>query len=318
MAISGTSTYTLTAAGIVTEAFSKIGVRAVEQAIQSNEMQDGITALNTLLKTWSTKDLHIWAKKEGVLFLDPGTETYLLSSTGSRTSYLADFISTTTTSAVALGSATIPVTSSTGMAVGDSIGLRVNADTRFWSTILTVDSATQVTMNDNTTAAVASGSSVFTYTTKAERPMRVLSARRKLFGSDNEIPVIRWARQQYYDQVNKGSQGTVIAYYYSPQLDAGEFSVWQQASDVDQFLRLTFYEQLDDITSQTQNVEFPQEWLECLIYNLAVRLGIDYDTPIEKYQKIVGMAGILLEEMEAWGMEQGNLFISPNYGGQRQ
>ena len=157
MAISGTSTYTMTAAEVITEAFDLIGVRSNEQAIQSNEMQDGIDALNRLLKTWSAKDLHIWMKREGVIFLNPGTESYSLSTTGDRACYIDDFVSTTTTADVASGVAVIPVTSSAGMTVGDQVGLKVSATSRIWSTILTVDSATQITLNDNTTAAVSSG-----------------------------------------------------------------------------------------------------------------------------------------------------------------
>lgn len=314
MTISGTSSYNLTAAEVVQQAYEEIGVIAVEQEIGSSEMKAGLTHLNRMLKAWSIKHLHIWMKKEAVLFLDTTTETYLLSNTGARTCYLDDFIPTATTSDVASGIAVIPVTSSAGMVIGDSVGIWINSTTRFWSTILTVDSPTQITLNDNLTAASSSGSSVFTYTSKVERPMRVLSVRRKAYGSNNEIPVEKWARSRYYDQVNKGSSGTVVAYYYSPQITDGQLSVWQLAGDVNQYLRLTYYEQLDDVTAGSQNLEFPQEWLDCLVYNLAVRLGVNFQVPGAILQTVAEIAASLMRDLEAWDVEQGNLRIVPNAG----
>jgi len=318
MAISGISTFELTASQVISEAFDLIGVRSNEQPIQANETADGIRHLNLLLKTLSAKDLHIWMKREGVIFLNPGTESYNLSTTGDRACYIDDFVSTTTTSAISSGVAVIPVSSSSGMAVGDQVGIKVSATSRVWSTILTVDSSTQITLNDNLTANVSSGASVFTFTDKIDRPMRVLSVRRTTFNVDSTIPVLVWSRQQYFDQVNKESQGTVISYYYSPQLTNGKFYVWQTASNVDQFLKVTFYKQLDDITDQSQTLEIPQEWQEAIVYALAARLGITYGCDAEQYNRVISAGGTLMEQIEEWDQEQGNLFIQPNYMGQQQ
>ena len=72
MATSGSTGYTLTAGQIIDKAFSKIGVKTSEQALQAEEFQDGIDALNMMIKAWGARGLHLWTKEEAVIFLDVG------------------------------------------------------------------------------------------------------------------------------------------------------------------------------------------------------------------------------------------------------
>ena len=128
MSISGTIAYSLTANNIVTRAYQKIGVKAVEQPLTSNELTDGITALNLMIKSLSADvDLNIWMKREAVVFLDPGTYQYGLSlTTSDHACEFSDFVSTTVSSDTSSGTAVIPVASSTGMTAGDYVGIRVS------------------------------------------------------------------------------------------------------------------------------------------------------------------------------------------------
>src|SRR5690606_23769077 len=141
------------------------------------------------------------------------------------------------------------------------------------------NSATQVTISDPLPADVPQGSSAFVYVGQIERPMRVMDSRRNWYGQESEIRVLTWARQQYFDQVEKLSTGSVNAYYYVPNLVTGLYYIWQTSPDVDQYMTFTYYQYLADVTAPSQTIEVPQEWIECLIYNLAIRLGNDYDIP---------------------------------------
>jgi hypothetical protein len=313
MATSGKVSFNLTSLQIIEKAFSKIGVKKAEIPLEPDEEQDGIDTLNLMIKAWAAQGLHLWTKDEGVLFLDVGKTDFNLGPSGDEATQLDDFIGTNTTAAQIALTVIIPITSSAGMLVDDKIGIELDDKTRHWSTILTVDSATQVTLTTGIPSPSKSNSTVFTFTDLIERPNRILSCRRKTFANDNEIPVITWSRDQYFNQVNKVSQGTVVNCYYSPQLTNGRMYVWQTASSVNDFLRFTFERQLEDITSKTENIDFPPEWLEAVIYNLASRLSDDYSVPPVKQQSIDAKASLFLDDLLGWDEEMTSLNLQPDF-----
>lgn len=313
MATSGTVSFTMTALEVINKAFSKINVKVAEQELQADEAQDGLESLNLMIKAWGAQGLHLWSKDEGVLFLDVGKTDYNLGPQGDEACQIDDFISTSTTAAKVATDTIIDVTSSTGMSVGDKIGIELDNNTRHWTTILTVDSSIQVTLTEGLPSASKSGSSVFTFTNLVQRPNRILSYRRKTFGQDNEIPVLSWSRNEYFNQVNKSSQGTVVNCYYSPQLDNGRLYVWQTASSVNNFVRFTFERPLEDITELDQNLDFPVEWLQAIIYNLAHLLTDDYSVPFAKADRIGIKADRFLDELLGWDEEMESLNLQPDF-----
>lgn len=313
MATSGSVAFTLTALQLISKAFSKIGVKVAEQELQADEFQDGIDNLNMMIKAWGAQGLHLWTKDEAVLFLDVGKTDFNLGPTGDEACQLDDFIGTTTTTDQIATDVVIPVTDTAGMAALDNTGIELDTNIRHWTTIVSVDSPTQITITTGLPSASKSGSSVFTFTNLVQRPNRVLSCRRKTFDQENEIPVITWSRQQYFDQVNKLSQGTVVNCYYSPQLDDGRMYVWQTASSVNDLLRFTFERPLEDILIGDDNLDFPTEWIETIIYNLAARLSDDYDVPPVKLQSVNAKAVQFLDDLLGWDEEMTELNLQPDF-----
>ena len=313
MATSGTTSFTMDATKIINKAFGKIGVKIAEQALQANEFQDGLDALNLMIKSWAAQGLHLWSKDEGVLFLDTGKTSYNLGATGDQACRTDDFISTATTSALVSTNVIIPVISSANMAQFDIVGIELDDNTRHWTTIFSIDSDTQITVDDGLTSASKSGSTLFKYTDILQRPQRILSYRRKTYGQDNEIPVLSWSRQEYFNQVNKNSQGTIVNCYYSPQLVNGRAYVWQTASSVNDLLYFTFERQLEDITCGDETMDFPVEWLEAIIYNLAARLADDYDAPPVKMQSVNAKAVAFLDDLLGWDEEMESLNLQPDF-----
>ena len=106
-----------------------------------------------------------------------------------------------------------------------------------------------------------SRSSVFTFTNLIESPNRTLSYRQKTFNQDNEIEVFPFSREQYFNQVNKLSRGTVVNAYYSPQLNNGRVYVWQTASSVNDFVRFTCERSIEEVLICDDNLDLPNEWL---------------------------------------------------------
>lgn len=313
MTTSGSTDFTMTAIQVINKAFGKIGLKVAEQALEPEEFQDGLDALNLMIKSWGAQGLHLWTKDEGIVFLDAGKTDYLLGASGDEACQFDDFISTTTTADQSTSDTVIPVIDTTGMVAGDKIGIQLDKNVRHWTTIATVDSSVQVTIDVGLASGSTTGNTVFTFTKLIQRPKRILSFRRKTFATDNEIPVITWSRDQYFNQVNKISQGTVVNCYYSPQLTDGRLYVWQTASSVNDFIRFTFERPLEDILIGDNTLDFPVEWLEAIIYNLAARLADDYDAPPFKVQSVTAKAVQFLDDLLGWDEEMTELNLQPDF-----
>jgi hypothetical protein len=313
MATSGSVSFTLTASQIINKAMGKIGIKVAEQDLSASEFQDGLDALNMMIKAWAAQGLHLWSKDEGVLFLDAGKSNYLLGPEGDEAARLDDFIGTGTTSGNIAPDTVISVLSTEGMSIDDSAGVELDDNTRHWTTIVSVDSLTQITITTGLPSASKSGNSVYTFTSLIERPQRILNCRRKTFNEENEIPVTSWSRQEYFNQVNKTSQGTVVNCYYSPQLNNGRAYVWQTASRVTDLLLFTFERQLEDVLLGDDNIDFPTEWLEAVVYNLAFRLSDDYDAPAQKVANVAQKAVKFLDDLLGWDEEMDSINLQPDF-----
>lgn len=313
MTTSGNVSFNMTARRIIDSAFGKIGVKVQEQPLQDPEFQDGIDALNLMIKSWSAQGLHLWAKDEGILFLDVGKTDFLLGPSGDEACQFDDFIGTTTTTAKVTNDTVIDLALTTNMVEGDTIGIELDDNTRHWTTISLINSSIQVTISLGLPSNAKSGSTVFTFTNLIQRPNRILSCRRKAFSQDNEIPVLTWSRDQYFNQVNKNSQGTVVNCYYSPQLTNGRMYVWQTANSVNNLLRFTFERPLQDISIGDNTLDFPPEWLEAVIYGIAFRLVDDYNVPLAKADRIGQKANEFLEDLLGWDEEMESLNLQPDF-----
>lgn len=313
MATSGSTDFTVTALEVVDAAFSYVGVKEDEQALQAAERKAGFLALNLMIKAWQAQRLHLWGKQEGVIFLDVGKTDYKLGASGDEACNFDDFISTSTTADEIAAATVIDVSDTTGMVALDNVGIKLDAGTRHWTTIVSVDSSTQITITTGLPTAAASGNSVFTYTNLIERPLRIIGVRNARFGSDNEFEIRQFSRQEYFNQPNKTSTGTVVNYYYSPQLDQGRFYVWPTAPNADDFIRVTFERNLEDVDVNADNLDFPIEWGETIIFNLAARLAVQYDAPVSKQEKLSVLANSTLDKLLGYDEEPSSLNIRPRF-----
>lgn len=82
MGVSGTTSFILTAAQIVTQARSLLGIQASEEPLAADELQLGITFLNLMLKGWQADGVRTWTLTEGSLLLVQGQTSYLFGTGG--------------------------------------------------------------------------------------------------------------------------------------------------------------------------------------------------------------------------------------------
>ena len=311
-----TAVLTTTALDIIKGALRLIGEVDANQPIPAAETQDGLEALNYMVKSWQAQGLHLWTKTEGVLFLDVGKTDYLVGPSGDEATNADEFVSAALSVAGVATDTVINLDSSAGMTVGDKIGVKLDDGARQWTTVLMIPGSTSVTIPaPGLSGAAAIGNTVFAFTSLLPRPVRILQLRRDQIGTTDEIEATQWSREEYFAQPNKTSQGTINNWYYSPQLGNGRVYVWQTANDVDQIARFT-YERPIDITELTaDSPDFPSEWFRTLKYNLAVEIAPEYTISPDRLIVIAQRARQMLDDSLGFDVESDSMSMQPNFGG---
>ena len=319
MATSGSTNFNVTAQEIIESALAIVDERSSEIPLQNNEVSDALKALNRMVKNWQGQGLHLWKREEGILFLDSGITSYLLGPQGAEATKLSDFINTDISTAALSGANTILVDSTAGMkglidsGTADFIGVELDDGTRQWTTIENVNSPTSLQITAVLTDDVAIDNTVFTFSNLIERPLRIESARRATIGTDSDIELNKWARQEYFAQVDKASTGVPTNFYYQPLLDNGEVFIWQTANNVNQVLKFTYQRSIENFDSSANNPDFPIEWADPLVWGLAARIGFEYQTPLVKMQMIKANADEFLDDILGWDEETTSLNIQPSF-----
>jgi hypothetical protein len=144
------------------------------------------------------------------------------------------------------------------------------------------------------------------YTTA--RPLRITSAR--LSVSSIETPLQEMSRQEYFDLPNKTSSGRPTGYYYDPQLTLGKIYLWPTvATGVTATLKFSYQRTVEDFDAAANEPDFPQEWLECLAYNLAARLAPKFGTTVGPEVAAIAIAS--LDDLMGWDREPASVFFQP-------
>lgn len=131
-----TAVLTATAQEIVRGALLLIGEVDANQSVPASQMQDGLTSLNYLFKSWQDQGLHLWTKTEGVLFLDVGRTDYKLGPTGDEAGNADDFVNTEMAVAGVTNDRTLTLDSTTGMeGASDILSSDPSESTQGWTAV---------------------------------------------------------------------------------------------------------------------------------------------------------------------------------------
>jgi hypothetical protein len=145
-----------------------------------------------------------------------------------------------------------------------------------------------------------------------ERPLLIENVRRvHQYNPDytDEVPVRIYSKQEYMDQNAKDQAGEVVAVYYDQQLTNGVLYVWQAPSETDRSLKFSSKTYIQDIDTQDETPYFPQEWLEAIMYGLALRLSSKYGTSPDNMMMIAELASGALTNAENGDQEQGSIYL---------
>lgn len=287
MALSGSTNYSVDRDGLITHAYRILGAIRTGGTATTEEISDATVSLNMMLKAWQSYGLQLWVVKEAELIPEKGAQTYSLGGTGdhvslsmSKTEMRVAGISTDTT---------LEVDSTTGMSAADNIGIVLDNGTTQWTTISSVTDSDTVVLATGLTSAAAIDQHIYWYTTKIDRPHELLEVYRRNYDEDVDVPIIRISRTDYFTLSDKDTEGTIVNFYYDPQLTNSVIYVWPTADSnfANNFtLKLLIKKPFDDMDSASDEFEFPQEWYEAIVYGLAVRLAPMIGYPIQDRQML--------------------------------
>lgn len=306
MSTSGSINFKLARTEIIDHAFRLLSVYGEQETVSGEDTAIANRALNLMIKSWQASGIHLWLDTEATLIMEAGIPQYTISSTSGRCSDI--MVETDLSGDEAAGQTTLSVTNTDNIEISDIIGVVLDDGTIQWNTV-TAKSATTVTVLTALTGAATSGNRVYAFTTRTSRPNTISSVRVR-DDSDTDRALKRISRKEYFDIVNKYVTGQPISWYYDPQLTGGVIRVWPAPESSNYRLKLTYQRSLEDMDSATDNPDFPVEWTETLVYNLAMRLAPIFDKE-DKLAVIAPMASDLLENLKDYDNEQTSMFIQP-------
>ena len=300
MATSNSTNFSMTANEIVSDALRLIDVLGVGETLSGDDYTLAVRQLNMMVKTWQAQGLHMWTETEGIVFVGADQKSYQLGGT-SPDEASEEEIKTELSTAEAAASTVLGVDSTTGMAAADKIGIVLDDGSIDWTTIVSVDSATQVTITTGLTSAASIDNHVYAYTSDLTKPLDISSVRIENEGAtDTELRKL--ARDDYFALSNKSAEGVSHSYYYDRQRDNGKLYIYPVPDDAVYRLRITFSRQIEDFDASTNNPDLPTEWLETLVWNLGVRLSPFFGRE-NKGSLISSQASALLQGLKGYDTE---------------
>lgn len=318
MARSGSYNFALDRDTIIKRAMQLVNLININQTARGADQAYAVDIFQSMIKLWQAEGIQLWNRKQATLFTAYQDEQYSISHTGDHCANT--YVNTTLSGAEALGQTVLSVASSTGMTAADNVGIELDNHTRQWTTIVSVDSATQITITAALTGAAASGSTVIAYTNKiADRPLRILDMRSVDLNNDVSVTMEAIGYDQYFATSVKTLDGRPINYYYDKMLDAGVVYTFPRPNDVDTVLEFTYHESIEDVDSPTDSMDFPTEWTLPLIYGLATELCVAFGK-FEQLPLIKGMADEYKKIVREFDNDEEPFYLLPDmtvYGDNR-
>lgn len=141
-------------------------------------------------------------------------------------------------------------------------------------------------------------------------PLKVLQGFYTTTGGDN-TPLNVYTRYDFMDLPQKNSSGTPVNLYYQPLRTTGVIKLWPTPSDSTTTITVHYQAPFEDMTTSTDDVDFPAYWIQALIYNLAWALAPEYGIPPTDRNIVAGEAKFWKDQALSYGSEEGSVFLQP-------
>ena len=294
----------------------------------ASQLTNAAEALNLLIKEWEYLGIQLWERKYAAIFPQKNQQVYVLGDPTPAGDHAClstplgtGFVKTTLSTAMIAGATSATLTAISTTATGGipaitvattwNIGIQQDSGTVFWTTVNGALSGNTATLTAGITTAASAGQCVYAYATKLMRPLRVLDGFfRQNMG--NDIPSLIIPRENYNRFGFKSSNGTIIQLYYDPQSTSGNLYVYPTSNVTNGVLYIEFTKPIDDEDTASDDFNFPQEWLNTLKFNLALRMAPEYEISEIKYKQIQYIAQQSFDDVKSYDQEFASMYIQPS------
>ena len=322
MSSSGSSNFVVTRDQLITDALLHINAIGVGETPSANAVTEAARLLNMLVKLRAADGMPLWALKRATIL--PTTE---VSSINTTSHVVSSYVSTTLGAAEASGQTILTVTSSTGMNANDEVGIEIDDGTMHWTSISTVDSATQITVLVALDGAAGSGNRVLAYTASTARigrPLRVLDANILELTNSSSWEIDVEERKDYFNLSNRTTAGIPNRVYYEATLGGstadptsssqwyGTFYLYPRFENGDHVVEFTYHRPFQDFDAAGDHPDFPQEFYLPIMLELAALSGSRYGVPMDERKALFVEAKMYREEALSTVYEEGSIRIQPD------
>lgn len=281
---SGSYTFSVTRDQIIRQAMLDIGALQEGENPTAQEISDCAFKLNMMVKQWMgntdfAPGLKVWTRKRGDLFLGNTKYAYNLGQTGDHwvdsTTGLAfpqQYGQTTLTAAAAAGATVLAVAATSQFNILDYIGIVIGADI-FWTSIANIGVGTVTIPAPGLPAGgVGASAIVFNYTTKALRPLAIITAvLRDIYSNDTPLRfmlVERYEALPTKTSPQNLSDPTAILYesQFKNQAPNGRLFIdVGGAADVTKHIHAVYLAPVEDFVNPGDAPDYPQQWYRPLV-----------------------------------------------------
>ena len=311
---SGSYTFSVTQQQIIRQAMIDIGALEPQEQPTAQEYSDCSFKLNMMVKQWMgntdfSKGLKVWTRKRGDLFLGASKYAYNLGATGDNwvasttgLAYPQTFGAVQLTGGAAQGATVLTLPTVAQANVNDYVGIQVGSDLQ-WTTISAVNTLTnQITLAAALTGPASSGAYVYNYTTKAQRPLAILTCvLRDSYSNDTPMNFMTTER---YESLPTKTAPTNIAdpaaiLYESQWVNTAQNGILYLdvagAQDVTKHLHCVYLSATQDFVNPGDSPDYPQQWYRPLVLGHARDIAGMFDCEWTKtleanYQEALAIA----------------------------
>lgn len=322
MAVSGSTNFSQTRNEVILDSLSLLGVNSVGRTPSAEDVSLANRFLNKMIKAWQAKGLHMWTKEEGILFLTPYVGQYDLGDDNVPFAEKDNVSTSMLSENETAGDTVLHVANTEGMTVNDNFGIVKDDGYIYWTTISSLTSTTVTIPNPGIPVNISQSQLVYSYSTHAGKPMRVLDARtlqgldQGPLGTDQvETPLTMIPYQSYWNVGMVTTNSTLPNQgMYVPKDLNGRLYIWPRPLNAMHRVQLTYERMIDDMDAVNNTFDFPTEWLEALTFQLAIRLGTPFGKEA-KVQSLLPMASAMLGDLLDWDCEVSSITFQPYYEG---
>ena len=285
---SGTYNFTVVRDTIITAAMQIIGKIGEAEVPTPSETNDCAVLLNMMVKQWMGKQdfangLKMWSRARAELFMSSTQYQYALGPTGDN--WTASYVQTQTTAASAQTATLLTVTSTTGMSLNDYIVIQLSTGDIQSTTINSLSPTSIGIPTPGLSASVATGAYVWTYTTKSQRPLNIVTA--LLRDTNNSDTPLNFMTLEEYEflptKTQPANQSLPAAIYYESALPNGLLFIdCGGIQDVTYHMHVVYLRPIQDFDNPGDAVDYPQQWYLALTYGLAKLIAPMFNAPWTK------------------------------------